>query len=576
MAYDNFQTLDFGKMKRDADREKAIVQNALDRLAELVLERQSLNNQCEEVAGLILPSHRGSFSVYSQWTPYEKKTDQQVDATGMVALDRFMAVCDSMLTPKNQLWHILAAGGSNADYLMKDRATRMFFYQLTRQLFRYRYAPISDFVGQNQGVYQSLGAFGNGYLMPERYYDPMNRINAIRYRNLPMGETYVEFNYQGKADGFIRIVRLTARQAFQKTTSGVKWYDVLKDVPMLKQAYDKGSEQKFTFIQRVCPRSDAKMYGIDRRNMPFASYHIHMDSKTLISEGGYRTFPIAVSRYTQAPGEQNGRSPAHAVLPALKTLNAEKKDFLRQGHRANAPVLLLRDDGIMSANITPGAQIRGGWSSDGKPLMGTLPFGDIQVTKEMMDEERGLINDVFLVSLFQVMIEKQNITATQAVEIINEKGILIAPTLSRQEEYLSDVIEREMALFVEMGVMPPMPPLLREARGEYSVVYQSPLSRAARAQEAVGFMRTLEMVNAIANVTQDPSLYDPFDFDVSIPDMAYINGVPEPWMADPQKIAQKRENRDRAQAIKTQIEAAPGAAAIISSQAKARAAGVVS
>ena len=39
-------------------------------------------------------------------------------------------------------------------------------------------------------------------------------------------------------------------------------------------------------------------------------------------------------------------------------------------------------------------------------------------------------------------------------------------------------------LLAEQGLLPPMPPRLREAQGAYSVVYTSPLSRAAKAQEA--------------------------------------------------------------------------------------------
>jgi hypothetical protein len=30
-----------------------------------------------------------------------------VDATGMMALSRFAAICDSLLTPRNMIWHQL-------------------------------------------------------------------------------------------------------------------------------------------------------------------------------------------------------------------------------------------------------------------------------------------------------------------------------------------------------------------------------------------------------------------------------------------------------------------------------------
>jgi hypothetical protein len=54
--------------------------------------------------------------------------------------------------------------------------------------------------------------------------------------------------------------------------------------------------------------------------------------------------------------------------------------FLKQGHRAADPVLLMADDGIVGMDMRPGAQNKGGVTADGKPLVHTLPTGDIQIS----------------------------------------------------------------------------------------------------------------------------------------------------------------------------------------------------
>ena len=54
-----------------------------------------------------------------------------------------------------------------------------------------------------------------------------------------------------------------------------------------------------------------------------------------------------------------------------------------------------------------------GVTADGKLLVHTLPTGDIKISLEMMQEERGIIDDVFLVSLFKVLSEHPDMTATQ-------------------------------------------------------------------------------------------------------------------------------------------------------------------
>jgi hypothetical protein len=218
---------------------------------------------------------------------------------------------------------------------------------------------------------------------------------------------------------------------------------------------------------------------------------------------------------------------------------------------------------MVDFSMRPGALNKGGMSTDGKPLVGTLPVGNIQVTKEMMDEERLLINDAFLVTLFQILTEAPQMTATEVIERTNEKGILLAPTVGRQQsEYLGPMIERELDLLADAGLLPPMPPILQEAKGEYTVVYTSPLAKAMRAQEVAGFGRTMELLGGIVNITQDPSLLDQFDFDVISREVADIQAVPESWMADPKDVEDKRAKRQEAMDAQQKIQAAPAAAAL--------------
>ena len=62
-----------------------------------------------------------------------------------------------------------------------------------------------------------------------------------------------------------------------------------------------------------------------------------------------------------------------------------------------------------------------------------------------------------------------------------------------------------------------------------------------RAGEVGGFMRTVGMAQEVTKMTGDPSYLDPFDFDTALPEIAWINGSPEPWMSDDEKIAAKRQ-----------------------------------
>ncbi len=555
--------------RRTTEREDKIVADTLREFSQYQSRRALFAGQWEEVAQLILPTSRNTFFYQSYNAPGQKKTQQQVDATGALALHRFCAIADSLVTPRNMFWH----GLQGNEYVMKDRATRLWFESTTKLLFRQRYAAHANFAAQNYNNWQSLGAFGNSTMFVDRFDNRWaGGGRGLRYKAVPLGETFFGENHQGKVDRIIRWFKLTAYQAAQK------WGKEALPATILA-ALDQDHTRLFDFLHCVKPRDEEEYdpEALDYRSMRFTSYYIAVDGHCLMApESGYRVFPYAVSRYDQTPGEVEGRGPAQLVLPSLKTLNAQKVTFLKQGHRAADPVLLVADDGVVNMNMRPGATNVGGVTEDGKPLVHILPTGDISISEKMMGEERSIIDDVFLVSLFKVLSEHPNMTATQVIELVNEKGMLVAPTLGRQHtEYVGGLVERELDLLADMRMLDPMPPRLREAYGEYEVTDTSPLSLADSAGRAAGFLRTIEQVRELVNVTQDLSLLDPFDFDTATPEIARINNVPEAWMADSQSIANKRQNRAKQIAQKQQIDAAPAQAAIIKARAVAAKAGAL-
>lgn len=536
-----------------SQREQDIVASAMQEFSELQTWRSTFAMMWEETAELIAPNYRNTFYFGNSNWPGEKKTQRQIDASGMLALWRFGAILDSLLTPRNMQWHGLEADN---DYVMKDRATRLWFSAVTKILFKQRYKPTANFSSQNQQNYQSLGAFGTGNLLIDSYLG-MGGGKGLRYKALPLGEMFLRENHQGQIDGFIRWFRLTARQAVQK------WPKTCP-AKIRAAAESSNSEAPFEFLHRCGANRDYDDKAYDFRGKLWKSEYISLSCKALLAEGGYYTFPVASSRYDQGTGEVYGRGPATMVLPALKTLNAQKTVFLKQGHRAGDPVLLGTDDGLVNPDFRPGAFNKGGMSAEGKPLIGTLPAGDINITKEMMDEERGIVDSAFLVDLFKILLGDPKIfTATQIMEMVSQRGVLIAPTVGRQQsEYLGPMIDRELDVAQQLGLLPPMPPRLLEAKGEYHVNYTSPLSREMRAQEAAGLSRTFETILPIINITQDPSPLDYIDMDKAMPDLLRINAVQEEWVADDGAVQQKRANRAKAAQQQQAIQAAPAAAAL--------------
>lgn len=519
--------------------------------------RGNWESHWEEIAERILPSYKGYFN--SRWTTKgEKRTQELFDSTGQIALNRFASILDSLLTPRNQKWHRLTATDPE---LNKNREVKAYFDEVNKILFKYRYAPMANFAAQNQSNYVSLGAFGSGSLfIDDLQGTPGTFQPGIRYKHTNLGETYFLENHQGIVDTVIRHFRMTARQAYQK------WGDKIGE--KMKGDLNSNPEREHYFLHAIEPNKNFDPERADYRGMPYSSTYVVKSDKTILEVGGYNTMPYAISRYQQAPNEVYGRGPAMSVLPALKTLNEQKKTLLKQGHRAVDPVLLAHDDGVLdNINMKPGAINFGGVDANGRPLVQALPTGNPMVGADLMDMERQVINDTFLVTIFQILTETPAMTATEVMERTREKGILLAPTIGRQQsEYLGPMIEREIDVLARQNLLPEMPPILIEAGADFEIEYDSPLSRAQRAEEASGLMRTVEATLNIVNVTQNPAPLDHFNWDVIVPELSEINAVPIRWTRSIEEVQAIRKARSEAAEQRQATEMAPSMAAMMKQQ----------
>lgn len=526
------------------------------RLGQLRTERSNFDNQWEEAAARILPADRNAFTGRGMQIGAggEKKTELQFDATVSMAAMRFSSVIESLVTPQGSVWHLLKVLDKT---LRRNRQVRMFFDDLSETLYNYRYRPVANFVGNSQQSYLSLGVYGNGSL----YIDQPENDKGLRYRNIHLGESYFVENHAGTVDTFYRPYRLTARQIVQK------WGERAPEQIKEKAKNPQQSEEKSEILHCVYPRSEYDPQRVDGKGRKFASVYIHVESKTELEEDGYFTFPYAVTRYTQMSGEVYGRGPAQWVLPAIKTLNEQKKTVLKQGHRVVDPVLLAFDDGKLgNAQLRAGKMVPGGMNKDGKRMIDILPTGNIAIADTMMDMEKDIINDAFLIKLFQILLDTPQMTATEVLERAKEKGWLLAPTAGRiQAEFLGPLIEREIDLLSRQGLMPRIPQILIDAAVEYKIEYDNPLSRMARAEKASGFMRALAQAAEYTKMTNDLEPLDFFNFDAAMPEILDINGVPAAWTRSEDEVADRRAGRAQGAEQQQMVEAAPALAALAKS-----------
>lgn len=524
------------KRRYDSKDDAAAIMRRLDELKPV---RGNWETQWQEIADRVMP-RQAEFTV--RRAEGEKRTEYIFDSTAPLALDRFAAAMESMLTPRTSKWHFLKT--TDEDLNENDQVSE-WLDEVNTILWDQRYRPKANFANNAHETYMSLGAFGTGSIRSELTPAGMS------YASVFLGEIYISLDPQGMVDTLYREFEWTARQAVKK------WG--LETVPeAVRNAYTKTPERKFRFVHCVMPRSEARYGRLDPSGMPYASYYISADQRQMIGQGGFWTFPYAVSRYVTSPRETYGRSPAMLVLADTKMVNEMSRTQIKVANRTMDPPLLLHDDGVLqSLSTKPGARNFGGVDEQGRQLVHPMQFGNNwEMGKEEMAERRQTINAAFLVTLFQILVETPQMTATEAMLRAQEKGALLAPTVGRQQsELLGPLIERELDLLGRAGALPPVPQVMIDAGAELKIEYESPMTRAMKAEEAAGFYRTVEAVMPVAQVK--PEVLDTFDWEKATRGIARINGVPEDWILSEEDLAALQQGKATAAQAQQLLQAAP-------------------
>lgn len=466
------------------------------------------------------------------------------DSTGARSLPKYMAILERLMTPQGQRWHTLRPTDTS---LRKSYRVRDYFDQLTDKLFTMRYNPRSQFIRASNEIYAGLGTYGHGpFFLGMRKPNALYRGRAFIYRPYFQRDIFMLANANGEIDTVIRRFWYNVRQFRQE------WPNDTMPKQMAAEATKPTPDENryWEFIHIVQPRTDFDPQMLDARRHPFVSSYIEVVGAEYVGkEEGFRSLPYLVPRVGTSSGTVYGMSPAMRVIPAMGGANQMKKTNLEQGNLAVKPTLLAHDDGVLNGEvgIKPGYINYGGVNRDGRPLIHALDMkSNFRVGEVLLQDEQKDIEDAFFVSVFQVLQENPNMTATQVIELVADRATLLSPTMgSLQSEFGGPMIEREIDLLDEMNMLPEMPPELIEAGGDYEVNYTSPMARGMYMEEVSGFARSLELATNIVNATQDQSAFDHYDFDTAIPEITDIMGAPTRWTSTPEAIEQKRGARQQ-------------------------------
>jgi hypothetical protein len=531
-----------------------LAKELIDRQSKLEAKRQNLDNWWDRVAQRVSPSD----AVFTtEVEPGVSRHERMFDSTAQTASQKFAAIVENLMTPRTQVWNALKP----PEELSEDHEVEQYLEELNKLLYAVRYSPQSHFPENKHLCYRSLSIFGNYSLM----INDEPAVRGPRYEFLHSRECYWAANHYGTIDTHHRKYRLQGRQALQRAKT---WGWTLPT--KLSEAMEREPYRDFTFLRVIQPNEQRIPGRADYRGWAYGCCDIALDEKALLKEGGFRTWPLAIGRYTLPPGEVYAHSPAMEAWPAILTLNEEKKTVLRAGQKEVDPPVLLSEEGALEPfNLRSGALNHGMVSDQGTPL--AVPFktgANVPLGLELMEIERRAIGESFLTEIYRVLVEHPDMTATQVLEITHERAVMLAPTMNRlHSEDLGAMIQREIQILVANGRVPEPPQQLAEALDQYTIEYQSPLARAMRASDGAAIIRTMEALPAFVAV--DPNVAYHIDVPQSFRELADINGVPARLMRDPKMAAQLAADAAEREEEQQAIEAAPDLSTATLNAAKA-------
>jgi hypothetical protein len=525
-----------------------IADDVIDRLTSLSLKRTDFEWAWRQVQKVAAPdggnfdgngASAGGFSGLLPMANATRRSKDIYDSTAVWAVDRLASGIEALIIPQSEYWHNFDL----TDFTMVEATDneKQWLENLRNLVFKVRYDSDSGWIPATQTCLRRLVAFGNAFMMVE---DSLDSKALVRYRPLPLPQSYADENHQGVIDTFYWVFELTARQAIQKYGNKVS--------QRIKNAAEssKNKDETFRFIQAIHPRADYGHSYEGVKRSPWASCHVEEESRLVVQESGYYDFPIIDFRWLPEPGCVYGEGPVMKCLADIQSLNVMAKNELTASDQAVRPPLLVANAGVVNQpSVNPGTTVVGGISPDGKQLVQPMNLGQrLDFHTLVLEAKRNQVKESLYINLFALLVQNPQMSATEALIRANEKGELLGPSGSRIQQSLSNCVERELGILQRRGLYDrgsafEVPRTLRNRN--IGPQMSGPLNRLRRTKEAEGTVRVLQVMSPLAQV--EPEVVDNFDGDSMARELTEIFGAPRKILRTQEAVAERRAQRARAQ-----------------------------
>lgn len=388
--------------------------------------------------------------------------------------------------------------------------------------------------------------------------------NSLLFQSMHLKDATPLFNDEGSIEGMHRERKFTLRNAASRFGEN----NLSEDA---REKLKKTPDEYITILHVILPREESKINPLFAKDLPFADIWLEIESKKVLSEGGFHEFPFIFPRFDTSSGEELGRSPAMLALPDGDTLQAMGETILVAGQRAADPPLAVPNDGAFSAyNTFPGGlvyyDIEAAEAVRGNPFFPIESGMNLPITRDMQKDSRDQVWNAFYRNILNLPIEGPQMTATEVMERKGEFIREIGPTFGKLEtDDTAPTVERAFMITLRNGGFAPVPEILQGQNVRFE--YNSPVKKIRDQIDAAA--ARLWAQETIQLAQYKPEALDLLNVDELIRFSAEAAGIPKRIINSDEAVQQLREQRAEAEEEAKQTQSIMEAMEVVKSGADA-------
>lgn len=529
-------------------KEETLKKRRLREFEAMKLERADALADAKLISKYLLPK-RG---IFQETKPRRRRINTTVilDDAGGEALKVLSSAFQGGYTPPSMPWFKYEW----ADKALKNHPILSLWLEDCGQRM-YAELAVSGFYQAIHTFYTEVLGFGMNHL----YVGEDSEDAAFRFENLTFGEYCISTNSKGITNRLYRIIWLSDSQFIdffgKKTPQRIKdkvdrdgfgqdYYSVLECV-VPEMFMNKPFKQEYYFIEG---------YGGTAFGNSSGGSSLLLDEDPLMIRGFYE-FPYPGARMDVVPGSDYGEGLGEKAVPAIKRLQEMVKAMGIAAHKGIDPPVNIPAIMRGRTNLNPGGD---NYYTDPKEVITStyqVNF-DYKGVALIIDGIHQYLKQLFLNDVFLTASRDPNASPLKAAEVYAkdaEKLLRLGPAIERIGfECIQAVHARCFNIMLRKGKFQPLPPEIAELAGAYNIRLTSVLAQAQKAIAARPIEGVVNFIGGLANLV--PETVDLLDSDEAVRQYSEVSGAPIAIIARADKVAQKRDQRAKAQQAQQQMQ----------------------